>query len=151
MIVRQLDPLREFDQMLRSYGFGWETPGGVGLGQLPVDVVRRQNELVLTLDVPGVSPEDLDVTVERNVLTVTAERPSPNVEGDTVVARERRWGKVTRQFTLSDGLDTSALEASLDAGVLTIRIPVAEKAKPQKVAIAVGSSPQAIEATSNGA
>jgi len=134
------DPFRQLDRQLN-----WFSASG---SSLPVDVIRREHELELRVDVPGVSPDHLDVTVERRILTISTERPLPIVDGETYVSRERREGSAQRSFTLSEGLDPTALEATLDAGVLSIRIPVAETAKPQKVHVEIGSTP-AIEATAN--
>jgi HSP20 family protein len=116
---------------------------------LPVDVIRRESELELRVDVPGVRLEDLEVTVDRRVLTIRAVRAHEVAEGDQVVSRERRTGTASRSFTLSDGLDASGLAATLDQGVLTLRIPVAEAAKPHKIHIEVSPSAPAIEAAAN--
>jgi HSP20 family protein len=107
--------------------------------------VRHDQHVVLTFDLPGVSAESIDVQVERNVLTVSAERSWKPAEGAEVLARERSQGAVTRQVTLGESFDTDRLEASYDAGVLTLTIPVAEQAKPRKVEIHVGA-PEPIEA-----
>ncbi|MCC6224954.1 MAG: Hsp20/alpha crystallin family protein [Microthrixaceae bacterium] len=141
MLVTNRDPFRQLDRQLSWFG-----PFS---SQLPVDVIRREGELELRVDVPGVSADQLDVTVEQRVLTISVERHTSVAEGDTFVARERRHGKAGRAFTLSAGLDPSALEASLDTGVLTIRIPVAEAAKPQKVHVEINSPAPAIEAAAN--
>jgi HSP20 family protein len=112
---------------------------------MPMDAVRHDQNVELRFDLPGVSPESIDVEVERNVLTVRAERSWAPAEGAEVLVRERAQGAVTRQVTLGESLDTDRLEASYDAGVLTLTIPVAEQAKPRKVEIHVGA-PEPIEA-----
>jgi HSP20 family protein len=112
---------------------------------MPMDAVRQGHEVVLRFDLPGVSPDSIDLTVERNVLTVRAERSWQPAEGDEVLARERPQGSVTRQVMLGESLDTESLEARYDAGVLTITIPVAEQAKPRKVEIQSGGEQQAID------
>jgi HSP20 family protein len=112
---------------------------------MPMDAVRHGHEVVLRFDLPGVSSDSVDLTVERNVLTVKAERSWTPSEGDEVLARERPQGSVTRQVMLGESLDTERLAARYDSGVLTITIPVEEKAKPRRVEIQTGSEPEAIE------
>jgi HSP20 family protein len=111
--------------------------------------VRRGNKVIVNFDLPGVAENSIDLTVERNVLTLNAERGSDWQDDDEVIANERRQGTFTRQLFLGDTLDTSKVEASYDRGVLTVTIPVAETAQPRKVAIAgtVGK-PEAIQAES---
>jgi HSP20 family protein len=104
----------------------------------------------LRFDLPGVSPDAIDVSVERNVLTVKAERSWIPAEGDEVLARERTHGSWTRQVLLGDALDTEKLNASFDHGVLTVTLPVAEQAKPRKVEINVGDPQEALEVGSAG-
>jgi HSP20 family protein len=111
---------------------------------MPMDAVRHDQHVELRFDLPGVSPESIDVEIERNVLTVRAERTWEPAEGAQVLVRERPQGSVTRQVTLGESLDADRLEASYDAGVLTLTIPVVEQAKPRKVEINVGS-PEALE------
>jgi HSP20 family protein len=115
-----------------------------------MDAVRHGDHVELVFDLPGVAPESVDVDVERNVLTVRAERHWAPAEGDQVLARERTQGTFTRQVLLGDALDTERLEAHYDHGVLTVRVPLAEQAKPRKVQIHVGS-PQAQDAIEVGA
>lgn len=138
MLVTSRDPFRIFDRQLN-----WPTTP-----LMPVDVIRREHELELRVDMPGVTADQLDVTVEQRVLTITAARETAAGDGESFAARERRSGTSRRSFNLSPGLDASSLQASLDAGVLSIRIPMAEAAKPQKVHVEVASVP-AIEATAN--
>ena len=132
MLVRY-DPFRAFDRPAARRSW------------MPMDAVRHDQNVELRFDLPGVSPESIDVEVERNVLTVRAERSWAPAEGAEVLVRERAQGAVTRQVTLGESLDTDRLEASYDAGVLTLTIPVAEQAKPRKVEIHVGA-PEPIEA-----
>jgi HSP20 family protein len=109
-----------------------------------MDAVRRGHAVELQFDLPGVSPDSLDVTVEKNVLTVRAERSWAPQEGDEVLANERPQGSVARQVMLGESLDTDHLDARYEHGVLTISIPVAEEAKPRKVEIHTGGR-EAIE------
>jgi HSP20 family protein len=99
------------------------------------DFVRRDGEVVLRFDVPGIDPEKIDVTVGHGVLTVSATREEVRTEGDEPVVRERFTGSFTRSVRLSDNLDTDAIEASNSNGVLEIRIPVREESKPRKITV----------------
>jgi HSP20 family protein len=108
---------------------------------MPMDAYRDGDRFVVAFDLPGVSPEAIEFDVERNVLTVKAER-RPVVTGEQVEMQvaERPLGVFSRQLFLGDTLDTEHIEAGYEAGVLTLRIPVAEKAKPRKIAIANADS-----------
>ena len=135
MYLTTLDPFtRDFDRIVRR-AFG---PGTIGAGYapaLPMDSVRRDGELVLRFDVPGVDPEKIDVTVDKGVLTVSATREETKTEGENPIVRERRFGSFTRRVRLSDNLNAEAIEASNNEGVLEIRIPVLEEAKPRKITV----------------
>lgn len=130
----RFDPFRELDRVFRQ----WDTPGAGRWFGMPMDAYRRGDAFIAEFDLPGVTPESIDVTVERNVLEVTAERPGRIGEGDQVLVAERPTGTVTRQLFLGEGLDTDHIEAAYDGGVLTVRIPVAEDAKPHKIAVTAG-------------
>jgi HSP20 family protein len=138
MLLRY-DPFRELDRFTEGFFSG---PGRNPW--MPMDAVRRGDHVELTFDLPGVAPDSIDVSVERNVLTVKAERSWIPYEGDEILARERTDGSWTRQVLLGDALDTERLSASVDQGVLKVTLPVAEQAKPRKVEIQVGEA-QAIE------
>jgi len=127
MLVRY-DPFRDLDR--KASRRQW----------LPMDAFRHDQQVELRFDVPGIDFESLDVEVERNVLTVRAERSWRPGEGVEVLAQERAQGAVVRQVMLGDALDTDRLEATYDAGVLTITIPVADQAKPRKVEIHGGTA-----------
>jgi HSP20 family protein len=145
MLVRY-DPFRELDRVTdQLFGGG----GGRSPQWMPMDAVRRGHEVTLRFDLPGVSTDSIDVTVERNVLTVKGERAWQPTEGDEVLARERPQGSVTRQVMLGEALDADRLEARYDAGVLTVTIPVAEQAKPRKVEIQSGGEQGAIDVGTN--
>ena len=116
-----------------------------GRAPMPMDAVRHDQQVELRFDLPGVAPESIDVEVERNVLTVRAERTAAPADGASVLVRERPQGSVSRRVTLGESLDGNRLEASYDFGVLTVTVPVAEQAKPRKVEIHVGA-PEPIEA-----
>jgi HSP20 family protein len=111
-----------------------------------MDAYRRGDELVVSFDLPGMAPGTIDLTVEQNVLTIKAERRFDGREGDEVIAAERLHGAFTRQLFLGDTLDAERLVASYETGVLTLRIPVAESAKPRKVQITEGADGRTIEA-----
>jgi HSP20 family protein len=141
MLVR-FDPFREIDRMAEEFfrpARAW---------QMPMDAYRRDDTFVVHFDVPGVDPNTIDLTVEQNTLTVTAQRAWPRAEGDEVVVTERPQGAFSRQLLLGESLDTDRIAARYDQGVLTVTIPVAEQSKPRKVAIARGGEPQVIEASS---
>lgn len=142
-MLLQSDPFREFDSLFnRVASRNWAGTA------MEMDAFRRGNDVWVQLDLPGVKSEDIDITVERNVLTVSAERNWQREEGDQSYFAERARGAFRRQIQLGDSLDLEHLEADLHDGVLTVRIPVAETAKPRKVQVGQGtSSPEAIEAT----
>jgi HSP20 family protein len=133
MYLTTLDPIsRDFDRIVRR-AFGAGQLGHGYAPALPMDTVRRDGEVVLRLDVPGVPQDKIDVTVDKGVLTVSATREE--AEGENPVVRERPFGSFTRSVRLSDNLDADAIEASQHDGVLEIRIPVREEAKPRKITV----------------
>ncbi len=136
MLLR-FDPFRELDRLSEELDRMGDRPR-TGPAPMPMDAVRRGNHVVAHLDVPGVRPEDVDVTVERNVLTVTATRQRDVGEDDETLVGERRHGTLRRQLLLGETLDPNRVEADVTDGVLTIRIPVAETAKPRKVEVGTG-------------
>jgi HSP20 family protein len=146
MYLTTLDPIsRDFDRIVRrafsNGAFSTRALGNAGYAPaLPMDTVKRDGELVLRFDVPGVDPEKIDVTVDKGVLSVSATREAEHAEGENPVARERLFGSFTRRVRLSDNLDADAIEASHRDGVLELRIPVREEAKPRKIAIGTGEA-----------
>ena len=102
---------------------------------LPLDVVRHETDVTLRLDVPGIDPEQLEVTVDRGVLTISGKREEERTENDKFFVRERTMGTFTRRLRLSENLNADAVEASYDNGVLEVRIPVLEQAKPRKIEV----------------
>jgi HSP20 family protein len=108
-----------------------------------MDAIRRDGQLVLRFDIPGVDPEKIDVTVDKGVLSVSATREETKTEGENPVVRERRFGSFTRRVRLSDNLDADAIEASNSEGVLEVRIPILAQASPRK--ITVGTAGEAKE------
>ena len=128
MLVRT-DPFRELDRVA-SQVFGTTARPAV----MPMDAWRQGEEFVVEFDLPGINEESLDLDIERNVVTVRAERPDVD-PGREMLATERPRGVFSRQLVLGENLDTDKIDASYDGGVLRLRIPVAEKAKPRKIAI----------------
>ncbi|GHB23087.1 Hsp20/alpha crystallin family protein [Streptomyces clavifer] len=137
-MLMRTDPFRELDRLAQQLtGSGtWTRPSA-----MPMDAYREGDEYVVAFDVPGVSPEAIDIDVERNMLTVRAER-RPAVKADDVQMdlSERPLGVFSRQIVLADTLDTEHITADYDAGVLTLRIPIAERAKPRRITIGRESS-----------
>jgi len=135
MYLTALD--RDFDRIVRRT-FGPSTFNGAftsGAPALPMDIARREGEVMLRFDIPGVNPDQVDVTVDKGVLSVSVTREEEKTEGTEHVVRERHYGSATRSVRLSDNLDTDKIEASNNNGVLEIRIPVREEAKPRKITI----------------
>ena len=102
---------------------------------MPMDVIRRKDEVLFRFDLPGVDTESIDVTVDRGVLTVSAKRSEETTEGENPVRRERVRGSFTRRVYLGDTLDSDKIEATYTDGVLAISLPLLEKAQPRKVEI----------------
>ena len=138
MSVLRFEPSREFDRLAEQMFSGLRgTPRSV-----PMDAYRRGDQFLIHLDLPGVDPDAIELTVEQNVLTIRAERRFEPEEGDEPLVSERPQGTFTRQLLLGESLDTDRLEADYDQGVLTLRIPVAEEAKPRRVQITKSGSGQ---------
>jgi HSP20 family protein len=132
-MLMRTDPFRELDRLTQQ-AFG--TQGTLARpAVMPLDAWRDGDTFVVELDLPGIDPDSIDVDVERNVLTVKAERPDRHGDSE-LIAAERPRGVFSRQLILGDTLDTDNVAAAYDTGVLTLRIPVAEKAKPRKITIA---------------
>jgi len=134
-MLMRYDPFRELDRYTEQL-FG----SGGRQAWMPMDAVRSEDGVELRFDLPGVSPESIDVSVERNVLTIKAERSWFLGEGEEALAKERAHGAFVRQVFLGEALDTERLDAGYDHGVLTVTIPVGEQAKPRKIEIKVGEA-----------
>jgi HSP20 family protein len=102
---------------------------------MPLDVVRHETDVTLRLDVPGIDPEQLEVTVDRGILTISGKRQEERTENDKFFVRERSMGTFTRRLRLPEALNADAVEASYANGVLEVRIPVTEQAKPRKIEV----------------
>jgi HSP20 family protein len=143
-MLMRTDPFRDLDRLTQQL-FG--TPARPAA--MPIDAFRQGDEFVVLFDLPGVNPSSINLTVERNVLTVHAERTRPNAELELLVG-ERPQGTFSRQLFLADALDTERLKADYTDGVLQVRVPVKEQAKPRRVDIAVGQQGQtSIEANAS--
>ncbi|PXY22968.1 Hsp20/alpha crystallin family protein [Prauserella muralis] len=143
-MLMRTDPFRELDRLTQQF-FG-ANGTSTRPAAMPMDAYRTGNDYVIEFDLPGVSPDSIDLDVERNVLTVKAERrPSYGEDADVQVA-ERPRGVFSRQLFLGETLDTDNIQASYDSGVLTLRVPVAEQAKPRKISISGGGEPKQIDA-----
>jgi len=144
MMLMRTDPFRELDRLTQQFFGGASTPGTWSRPTpMPLDAYRQGDQYIVSFDLPGVSPDAIDLDVERNVLTVKAERRQPELGEDVEMqVSERPLGVFSRQLFLGDTLDPDRIEASYEAGVLTLRIPIAEQAKPRKIAVAAAESGQ---------
>ncbi|MBT2408502.1 MULTISPECIES: Hsp20/alpha crystallin family protein [unclassified Streptomyces] len=133
-MLMRTDPFRELDrltQQLVGTPGTWTKPS-----VMPMDAYREGDAYVIAFDLPGVSTDAIDIDVERNMLTVKAERrPTAAADAVQMELSERPLGVFSRQIMLADTLDTENIQADYDAGVLTLRIPIAERAKPRKIRI----------------
>jgi HSP20 family protein len=129
MYLTTFDPFAR--DLSRQFGRLARTPSAV----MPLDGVRREGDVVLRFDVPGIDPGSIEVTVDRGVLSVSVTRHEERSEDDTFFVRERTMGTFTRRVRLSENLNAAAVEADYHNGVLQVRIPVLEQAKPRKVEV----------------
>jgi HSP20 family protein len=144
-MVMRFDPFRDLDRLAQQMA-----AGATQVRSIPMDVYRRGDSVFIHLDVPGIDPGSIDLTVEQNVLSVTAERFYDRREGDQILAKERPEGAFERQMFLGEHLDADRLEASYEQGVLTIKVPVAQAAQPRRIEIGGskgGSHRDAIDVT----
>jgi HSP20 family protein len=136
MLRTSIDPI--FAEFERQFDRLWEA--ATGGPAMAMDGIRRTDDVLLRFDVPGIDPDSIEVTVDRGVLTVSARREEVYDEDDRVFVRERPMGEFTRRVFLPDHLDTDHIEAAYDNGVLAVRLPVLETAKPHKVEITRGTT-----------
>jgi len=127
MLLTSFDPFAEFHRVLRT------ADGGHAV--MRMDAIRRQDGVELRFDLPGIDPESIDVTVDRGVLSVSAKRSEEHAEDDKLFVRERYMGSYTRRIRLSDTVDAEKIAASYDGGVLTVTVPLTERAQPRKVEV----------------
>src|SRR5882672_10053667 len=129
MYYTRFDPFtRDFQRQFVRYAFGQASA-------LPLDVVRHEGDVTLKLDVPGIDPEQLEVTVDRGVLSISGKREEERTENDKFFVRERTMGTFTRRLRLPQTLDAEAVEASYANGVLEVKVPVTEQAQPRKIEV----------------
>jgi HSP20 family protein len=142
VLLTSFDPfVADFDRLVqRTFGRG-DGNGGRSAA-LPMDVVRRDNEVVLRIDLPGADQGSIEVTTDHGVLTVSAKRSAEYGEQDRPVVRERLMGSFTRKIRLAETVDAEKIEAGYDNGVLNIVLPLQEKAKPRRVEIKGARSPE---------
>jgi HSP20 family protein len=140
-MLMRFEPFREFDRVTEELlSAGRARP-------IPVDAYRRGDEFKIHLDMPGVDPSSIELTVENDVLSVRATRTWVPMEGDEIQVSERAQGEFTRQLFLGESLDRDHVAAAYADGVLTITIPVAEQAKPHRVEVThAGAAVQAVKA-----
>jgi HSP20 family protein len=132
MYLTTFDPFtrdfqRQFDRLARR-SFGQNAA-------MPLDIVRRDSDVTLRFDVPGIDRDSIEVTVDRGILSVSVKRQEERSENDKFFVRERTMGTFTRRVRLSENVNADAVEASYDNGVLEVRIPVLEQAKPRKIEV----------------
>lgn len=144
-MLMRTDPFRELDRVAQQV-FGTNTRPAA----MPIDAFRRGDEFIVQFDLPGVASDTIDLTVERNVLTVHAERRRSVGDDIELLIGERPQGTFSRQLFLADTLDSERLVAEYTDGVLTVRLPVKEQAKPRRVNVTAGGSERtSIDATSS--
>ncbi|MEO6532674.1 MAG: Hsp20/alpha crystallin family protein [Pseudolysinimonas sp.] len=129
-MLLQHDPFRDLDRLTQQVFGTMSRPTS-----MPLDAWREGDQFVVELDLPGIDPDKLDIDVERNILTIRAERLSHMPDAANAVAAERPWGVFSRQLILGDALDTGKVDADYSDGVLSLRIPIAEQAKPRKISV----------------
>ncbi len=134
MLLRSTDPFRDFDRLTQQLLGTTNRPV-----VMPMDAWREGDRFVIEFDLPGVNPETIDLDVERNVLTLSAERVARNGDWE-MLASERPRGRFSRQLVLGDNLDLEHIEASYTGGVIRLTVPVAEKAKPRKIQLQTSDS-----------
>ena len=139
-MLMRTDPFRDFDRLAQQVlGAGTTSRPAV----MPMDAWREGDTFVIEFDLPGIRPDSLDIDVERNVLTLRAERTRRSGDWE-LLASERPTGLFSRQLVLGDNLDLDRVQASYEAGVLRLQVPVAEKAKPRKIEVTSSDSQSAI-------
>jgi HSP20 family protein len=132
MLLTSFDPFtQEFDRLAqRAFG-----TSAVVRPAMRMDGIRREDDILLRFDLPGIDPESIEVTVDRGVLSVSAKRGEEYAEGEKPFIRERLMGSFARRVRLSDTVDADKIEAGYADGVLTVRVPLTEKALPRKVEV----------------
>ncbi len=135
------DPFRDLDRLASNF---FDTRRGPR--RMPMDLYRDGDHYVLTADLPGIDPGSVDIDVDGQLLTIRAERTLPTGEGVKWITREREAASFVRQLNLGQGIDTDRISATYSNGVLSVTIPVSEKAKPRKIAVETDESAPVIKA-----
>ncbi len=138
-MVMRFDPFRELDRLTEQMG------ASQARRSFPIDALRRGDQFFVHFDLPGVEPDSIELTVERNVVTVRAERRFDLQDGDEAIVAERPQGDFSRQIFLGETLDAESIQANYEGGVLTLTIPVAEAAKPRRVQVGDSTAAQEIQ------
>ncbi|SUE30676.1 heat shock protein [Nocardia farcinica] len=146
--VLRFDPFHDIDTVARHL-LGEGTGTARAPRFMPMDLFKAGDHYVLNADLPGVDPGSVDVSVDNGTLTLRAQRSVPSEEGVQWIASERFAGTYMRQLSLGDNVDTDKISATYNNGVLSVTIPIAEKAKPRRIEITGGSEQKTIEASSN--
>lgn len=142
----RFDPFSELDALTRSL-LTSQTGSNRSPRFMPMDLSKIDDHYLLTADLPGVDPGSVDINVDNGMLTISAHRTARSEDGAQWLTSERFFGTYRRQLALGEGIDTDAISATYENGVLTVTIPLAERAKPRKIEVAHGSAPKSIEAT----
>ncbi|MFV8049468.1 MULTISPECIES: Hsp20/alpha crystallin family protein [Mycobacteriaceae] len=142
----RFDPFSDLDVLTRSLLSG--DSGSTRTPRfMPMDLCKIGDHYVLTADLPGVDPGSVDLNVDNGTLTISAHRTARSEESVQWLANERFFGSYRRQLSLGEGIDTSAISATYENGVLTVTIPLAERARPRKIEVAHGADRKSIETT----
>lgn len=142
----RFDPFSDLDALTRGL-LTSQTGSNRAPRFMPMDLCKIDDHYVLTADLPGVDPESVDVDVDNGTLTIAAHRTSRSEDGVQWLANERFFGSYRRQLSLGEGVDASAISATYENGVLTVTIPLAERAKPRKIDVAHSANQRSIEPT----
>jgi HSP20 family protein len=147
-MLTRFDPFRDIDRLMEQLS----TPRRITPAGMPLDIARGPDGYTVQADLPGVAPESIDVSVEGSVLTIRAQRASSVLDDMEVLSAERPTGSYVRQLSVGEGFDMENIQADYTHGVLTLKLPVAEKSKPRRIAVSVGTgSSAAIDTTSEEA
>jgi HSP20 family protein len=142
VLLTSFDPfVTDFDRLVQRT-FGWADGSAAGRAGLPMDVVRRDGEVVLKFDLPGADADSIEVSTDRHVLTVAAKRTQEYGEQEQPLVRERITGSFSRKVKLAEPIDADKVHAQYDNGVLTVVLPVAEQAKARKIEIKQAGAPE---------
>jgi HSP20 family protein len=145
MMATRFDPFRELD---RVAGALFENRSGLRL--MPMDLYRNGDHYVLNADLPGIDPGSVDIDVDGQLLAIRAERTMHGPDGVKWLTREREGGSFLRQLNLGQGIDIDGISAHYENGVLSVTIPVSEKAKPRKIEVATSKASSTVEAGDTG-